>query len=85
MKFVLRTSEVKFAHFAEGKLHYPQDNFTYEVNFTCPEGKLSLACLLYRRYAKQPFFGGFLKIILKNGKNRVIITRIKYGSRSYGI
>ena len=23
------------------KLHYPQDNFTYEVNFTCPQGKLS--------------------------------------------
>ena len=21
------------------KLHYPQDNFTYEVNFTCPYGQ----------------------------------------------
>ena len=30
VKFVLRTSEVKFAYF------YPQDNFTYAVNFTCP-------------------------------------------------
>ena len=56
MKFVLRTSEVKFAHFAEGKLHYPQDNFTYEVNFICPEGKLSWAYLLYRRYAQLPVF-----------------------------
>ena len=25
----------------KAKLHYPQDNFTYEVNFTCPQGKLS--------------------------------------------
>ena len=25
----------------KAKLHYPQDNFTYEVNFTCPHGKLS--------------------------------------------
>ena len=25
----------------KAKLHDPQDNFTYEVNFTCPRGKLS--------------------------------------------
>ena len=25
----------------KAKLHYPQDNFTYEVNFTYPHGKLS--------------------------------------------
>ena len=25
----------------KAKLHYPQDNFTYAVNFTCPFGKLS--------------------------------------------
>ena len=23
----------------KAKLHYPQDNFTYEVNFTCPQGQ----------------------------------------------
>ena len=23
----------------KAKLHYPQDNFTYEVNFTCPYGQ----------------------------------------------
>ena len=27
----------------KAKLHYPQDNFTYEVNFTCPLGKLSFS------------------------------------------
>ena len=25
----------------KAKLRYPQDNFTYRVNFTCPKGKLS--------------------------------------------
>ena len=37
VKFVLRTSEVKFARFAIGELNYPQDNFTW------PEGKLSFS------------------------------------------
>ena len=38
VKFVLCTSEVKFAH------HFAvRRNFTHEVNFTCPKGKLSFS------------------------------------------
>ncbi|MGM9646144.1 MAG: hypothetical protein ACI3XS_05600 [Eubacteriales bacterium] len=33
--------EDPLCRFAEGKTHYPQDNFTYKVNFTCPRGKFS--------------------------------------------
>ena len=28
----------------KAKLHYPQDNFTYEVNFTCPMANLVAWC-----------------------------------------
>ena len=30
----------------EPKLHYPEDNFTYEVKSTCPCGKLSMRSVL---------------------------------------
>ena len=40
VKFVLRTSEVKFAHhFAVRRNFTHEVNFTYEVNFTCPNGQ----------------------------------------------
>ena len=40
VKFVLRTSEVKFAlHFAFRRNFTIEDNFTYVVNFTCPQGQ----------------------------------------------
>ena len=44
MKFVLRTSEVKFAHnFAVRRNFTHEVNFTIEDNFTCPKGKLSFS------------------------------------------
>ena len=44
MKFVLRTSEVKFAHhFAVRRNFTHKVNFTIEDNFTCREGKLSVS------------------------------------------
>ena len=44
MKFVLRTSEVKFAHhFAVRRNFTHKVNFTIEDNFTCPKGKLSFS------------------------------------------
>ena len=44
MKFVLRTSEVKFAHhFAVRRNFIHKVNFTIEDNFTCPKGKLSFS------------------------------------------
>jgi hypothetical protein len=35
---VRAVARVKFSlpTLPKAKLHYPQDNFTYEVNFTCP-------------------------------------------------
>ena len=44
MKFVLRTSEVKFAlNFAVRRNFTHKVNFTIEDNFTCPKGKLSFS------------------------------------------
>ena len=44
VKFVLRTSEVKFAHhFAVRRNFAHKVNFTIEDNFTCPKGKLSFS------------------------------------------
>ena len=44
MKFVLCTSEVKFAHnFAVRRNFTHEVNFTIEDNFTCPKGKLSFS------------------------------------------
>ena len=44
MKFVLRTSEVKFAlNFAVRRNFTHEVNFTIEDNFTCPKGKLSFS------------------------------------------
>ena len=44
MKFVLRTSEVKFAlHFAVRRNFTHKVNLTIEDNFTCPKGKLSFS------------------------------------------
>ena len=44
VKFVLRTSEVKFAHhFAIRRNFTHEVNFTIEDNFTCPKGKLSFS------------------------------------------
>ena len=40
VKFVLRTSEVKFAHhFAVRRNFTHEVNFTIEDNFTCPQGQ----------------------------------------------
>ena len=36
VKVKLLCGEVELATLPKAKLHYPQDNFTYEVNFTCP-------------------------------------------------
>ncbi|MBQ2876274.1 MAG: hypothetical protein IJE25_04640 [Clostridia bacterium] len=42
MKFVLCSSEVKFAHhFAVRRNFTHEVNFTIRDNFTCPKGKLS--------------------------------------------
>ena len=44
VKFVLCTSEVKFAHhFAVRRNFTHEVNFTIEDNFTCPKGKLSFS------------------------------------------
>ena len=57
VKVKLRCSEVRaiarvklsLPTLPQAKLHYPQDNFTYEVNFTCPHGQTQFGDLLYRR------------------------------------
>ena len=44
MKFVLHTSEVKFAHYFAVRRNFTHEvNFTIEDNFTCPKGKLSFS------------------------------------------
>ena len=47
VKFVLCTSEVKFApHFAVRRNFTHEVNFTIGDNFTCPKGKLSFSVML---------------------------------------
>ena len=72
VKFVLRTSEVKFAlNFAIRRNFAHEVNFTIEDNFTCREGKLSFSVICGASKIYRALLSEFFTVLVRSNLFRI--------------